>query len=230
MSEYMSKPWGIQRELSEIREALSNYLYRCRREGTNGRWGYLALRELSNLCALGAPAAVRPVLPGDSIREMAQAAAVLTAAAGKLFFTELKGVFPRRPVYLDTAALRTALFNLVSNACRHGDGAARLTVYAGPKRCILLLENRGAPPAFHGLGVAAAMACAARMGGGLRYLWCNQRVYAGLAFPLIPAGDGTGCEIPSAADYLADPFSPAYVGLADLGQIPGCTDGPKGIY
>lgn len=231
MSKFAVRPSAVQSRLAELREELSLYLHRCRGRGSSCRWGYGALRELSNLNALQAEAVPRPARIQELLEGMAVASAVLAGAAGFLLFTEGKGSPPVRPVRLDRAALHTAFFNLVGNACRYSaDRAARLTVRLSPRRCVLLLENTGDLPPAHGLGLSAAAAAAERMGGGLRLLGCGGRVFAGFTFPLVPAGEESCPESPAPAEYLADPFSPAYIYLADLGHIPGCAQQTKRIY
>ena len=216
------RPSPAERALAGLREELAAYLLRCEQERQR-RWGYKALRELCNLSSLLDSPAPRPVSAGLCIGGMADAAVILAAAAGYGLRARLDSA-PLQPVLLDAAALRTGLFNLIGNACRYApDRRAELRVTYGPSRCRIRIENKAAGYPRAGLGLMAASAAAGRLSGGFRLLFCEDRLTAALDFPLPAAPPVESLPSCGLAGYLGDPFSPAYVGLADLGYIPGCT-------
>lgn len=222
-------PSDAERALAGVREALAAYLHRCG-EGAERVWAYGALREFCNLSSLLETAAPRPVWPGACIEAAADAAVILAAAGGYRLEAGLDSA-PAGPALLDAAALRTAFFNLVGNACRHAsDGAARLQVTYGEGKCRIAVTNRAGGYPAAALGLAAARAAAGRLSGSLRVLICGDRLTAALIFPLRPATAQPVTEIPNLVEYLGNPFSPAYIGLADLGYIPGCAGGKRSIY
>lgn len=216
------RPGPAEQALAELREELAAYLLRCEWKG--GRvWGYKALRELCNLSSLLDSPAPRPVSAGLCVGGMADAAVILAAASGCGLRARLDKA-PFQPVLLDPAALRTGLFNLISNACRYApDRRAELRVAYGPAHCRIRIVNRASGYPRPGLGLMAVSAAAARLSGGFRLLFCENRLTAALDFPLPAAPSAERLPSRGLAEYLGDPFSPAYVGLADLGYIPGCT-------
>ena len=222
MLKYSCALSDAERELAGLREELASYLLRQELERPQ-RWGYAVLRELSNLSSLFHLSAPRPVSANACLEGLADAAVILSAAGGHRLHAHL-GRMPLGPVLLDTAALNVAFFNLVSNACRYSPGGrADLQICHDGGICRVAVTNQAADRPSDGLGLAAARAAADRLSGSLRVLWCAGRVRAVLAFPLRPAGSSRGFPAASLTDFLGDPFSPAYVGLADLGYIPGCT-------
>ena len=224
MLKYSCALSGAERELAALREELAAYLLRQELEGPR-KWGYGALRELSNLSSLFHLPAPRPVSAKACMEGLAD------AAGGRSLHARLDQA-PFRPALLDTSALGVVFFNLASNACRFSpDRAADLRIAFQSGNCRITVTNRAAsrpsecPSACpsDGLGLAAARAAAGRLSGSLRVLFCAGRVTAALSFPLRPAGCAPAAPAASLTDFLGDPFSPAYVGLADLGYIPGCT-------
>ena len=215
------QPSSAERALAELREAMAVYLYHCELEGQR-RWAYRTLRELCNLSSLLDSPAPCPVSAGPCVGGVVDAAVVLAAAGGYGLRARVEAA-PSYPVLLDPAALRAGLFNLIGNACRHApDRQAQLWVPYSSSHCRVRIVNQAAGYPRTDLGLMAASAAAVRLSGGLRLLYCGGRLTAALDFPLPPAAPSVPSR-PSRglAEYLGDPFSPAYIGLADLGYIPG---------
>ena len=156
----------------------------------------------------------------------ALAAAYVSGAAGVCRSAVFVPEWPRAPLWAmgDARRFAAALGNLLANAVQYGGERPAISVRAARRGETLLLtvadNGPGCAPSAGdrglGLGLEVARRYARAYGGRLLAGSAPERgACFSLCLPLCPPG-----AAPSVPDYMADRFSPLYVQLAPVCDLP----------
>lgn len=191
------------------------------------RAAYRTLRTAENLAAHAALGTAPP--RPQPVCVTALAAAYVSGAAGVCRGAVFAPEWPRAPLWAlgDARLFADALGNLLVNAVLYGGERPAISVGAARQGETLLLtvsdNGPGCTPAGSaaadsglGLGLEVARRYARAYGGRLLARSAPERgACFSLCLPLCPPGDA-----PSVPDYMADRFSPLYVQLAPVCDLP----------
>ena len=195
------------------------------------RAAYRTLRTAENLAAHAAlctapPSSIEANSPLVSTCVTALAAAYVSGAAGVCRSAVFVPEWPRAPLWAmgDARLFAAALGNLLANAVQYGGERPAISVRAARRGETLLLtvadNGPGCAPSAGdrglGLGLEVARRYARAYGGRLLAGSAPERgACFSLCLPLCPPG-----AAPSVPDYMADRFSPLYVQLAPVCDLP----------
>ena len=189
------------------------------------RWtAYRTLRTAENLAAHAALCTAPP--HPQPVCVTALAAAYVSGAAGVCRSAVFVPEWPRAPLWAmgDARLFAAALGNLLANAVQYGGERPAISVRAARRGETLLLtvadNGPGCAPSAGdrglGLGLEVARRYARAYGGRLLAGSAPERgACCSLCLPLCPPG-----AAPSVPDYMADRFSPLYVQLAPVCDLP----------
>ena len=188
------------------------------------RAAYRTLRTAENLAAHAALCTAPP--HPQPVCVTALAAAYVSGAAGVCRSAVFGPEWPRAPLWAmgDARLFAAALGNLLANAVQYGGERPAISVRAARRGETLLLtvadNGPGCAPSAGdrglGLGLEVARRYARAYGGRLLAGSAPERgACFSLCLPLCPPG-----AAPSVPDYMADRFSPLYVQLAPVCDLP----------
>ena len=188
------------------------------------RAAYRTLRTAENLAAHAALCTAPP--HPQPVCVTALAAAYVSGAAGVCRSAVFVPEWPRAPLWAmgDARLFAAALGNLLANAVQYGGERPAISVRAARRGETLLLtvadNGPGCAPSAGdrglGLGLEVARRYARAYGGRLLAGSAPERgACFSLCLPLCPPG-----AAPSVPDYMADRFSPRYVQLAPVCDLP----------
>ena len=188
------------------------------------RAAYRTLRTAENLAAHAALCTAPP--HPQPVCVTALAAAYVSGAAGVCRSAVFVPEWPRAPLWAmgDARLFAAALGNLLANAVQYGGERPAISVRAARRGETLLLtvadNGPGCAPSAGdrglGLGLDVARRYARAYGGRLLAGSAPERgACFSLCLPLCPPG-----AAPSVPDYMADRFSPLYVQLAPVCDLP----------
>ena len=188
------------------------------------RAAYRTLRTAENLAAHAALCTAPP--HPQPVCVTALAAAYVSGAAGVCRSAVFVPEWPRAPLWAmgDARLFAAALGNLLANAVQYGGERPAISVRAARRGETLLLtvadNGPGCAPSAGdrglGLGLEVARRYARAYGGRLLAGSAPERgACFSLCLPLCPPG-----AAPSVPDYMADRFSPLYVQLAPVCDLP----------
>ena len=203
---------------------LRRYDDRTRDSLDAGAPAYRTLRTAENLAAHAALCTAPP--HPQPVCVTALAAAYVSGAAGVCRSAVFVPEWPRAPLWAmgDARLFAAALGNLLANAVQYGGERPAISVRAARRGETLLLtvadNGPGCAPSAGdrglGLGLEVARRYARAYGGRLLAGSAPERgACFSLCLPLCPPG-----AAPSVPDYMADRFSPLYVQLAPVCDLP----------
>ena len=149
------------------------------------------------------------------------AAVIIAATGGYNLATNIKG---KHTAPIDISAYTGMLLNLISNACKYSANRhAKVNVIINPRRMTVLVTNKlkgkfTAGP--NSLGICAATQGVRLCSGSLCRCCFGEYIAFAANLPVNKSQSKIYVPAKRAWEYLADRFSPLYIGLSDISSIP----------
>ncbi|HHW45757.1 MAG TPA: HAMP domain-containing histidine kinase [Clostridiales bacterium] len=149
------------------------------------------------------------------------AAVIIAATGGYNLSTNIKG---KHTSPIDINAYTGMLLNLISNACKYSaNRCAKVNVFINHDHMTVIVTNKLKGKFTlnpNSLGICAAAQGARLCNGRLSKFLCGEYVAFTACLPVDTRKAKIYVPAKKSWEYLADRFSPLYIGLSDISSIP----------